>query len=198
MLITVFLAEPCTEFRNFNDLFLRFAEYLLALNRGCGIIKVNDCLPAALQSLIGFFNDMLTGLRQHLNCNVIRNQILFNQRAAEIILRFRCRRKADLDFLEADSHQFPEKLQFFAKAHRGNKCLIAVTQIDAAPGRSTVNICFLRPAHRCFRCGKELSCIFCLRVDHDESSVCEKMLAISLLLCYTIREKYIPIIAQFT
>lgn len=57
-------------------------------------------------------DDVLSRLSQHLDCDVIRNQILLDQRAKELILRVRSCREAYLDLLKSDLHQQFEKFYF--------------------------------------------------------------------------------------
>ena len=51
---------------------------------------------AALQSLEGLLDYVLAGLRQHLNGDVVRDEVILYQGAAEVVLRLRCRGKAYL------------------------------------------------------------------------------------------------------
>ena len=75
----------------------------------------------------------LARLRQHLHRHVVGNQPLVDQAPDEIELGLRGRRKADLDFLEAELDQQAEHPHFPLGVHRLDQRLVAVAKIDAAP-----------------------------------------------------------------
>ena len=56
---------------------------------------------------------MLAALGQHLNCNVVGNEVSLDQSAAESVLGFACGREADLDLLEAHFNETVPELQLF-------------------------------------------------------------------------------------
>lgn len=87
---------------------------------------------------------MLSALNQYLNGYIIRNQAAIHQLTQEIILQLRCRREAHLDLLEAQFHQKVEHLHLLRHNHGLNQCLVAVSQIHAAPVRSLLNL-LVRP-----------------------------------------------------
>ena len=71
----------------------------------------------ALDRLERLLDDMFPGLGQYLHRHIIRNHILLNQRAHELIFRLRGRRESHLNLLEANVHQHLEELQFLLQAH---------------------------------------------------------------------------------
>ena len=50
-------------------------------------------------------DDMLSGLCQYLNGNIIRDQILFNECPKEMIFCLRCSREAYFDFFKTNLYQ---------------------------------------------------------------------------------------------
>ena len=86
---------------------------------------------------------MLAGLRQHLDCHVIRNHVLLDQCAQELIFCLGCSRKTDLDHFESDIHEHLEEFQFLIQTHWLDQSLVAVSQVNAAPDRSLVDRIFL-------------------------------------------------------
>jgi len=90
---------------------------------------------------------VVAALREHLHGDVGGDQILFNQRAQELVLRLARGGKADLDLLEAELHEKTEEVELFLKAHRHDQALVAVAQVDAAPDGRRFNVVLLRPAH---------------------------------------------------
>ena len=102
-------------------------------------------MRSSLYCLKGLLNDVLSGLCQYLNGNIIRNHILLNQSTDELVLGVRSGREAHFNFLESDLYQHGEKFQLFIKTHRLNQCLIPVTQIHAAPDRRLFDRVLLHP-----------------------------------------------------
>ena len=66
---------------------------------------MDNGIAAALQSLKGLADDMLSCLCQNLERNILRYHIALDQGAQELIFRLGCRGESDLDLLEADLHQ---------------------------------------------------------------------------------------------
>ncbi len=89
-------------------------------------------------------NQFRTGLRQHLNRDVIRDQMFVNQPAHEIEVRLRGRRKSNFNLFEPDVDQQLKQLQLLGDVHRLNQRLVTVPQIHTAPARRLFND-FVRP-----------------------------------------------------
>jgi hypothetical protein len=106
---------------------------------------MHDCLLRALQSLKSLGDDMLARLGEHLDRHVVGDEVLLDQRTAELLFRLTRRGEPDLDLLKADFTKELEKLQLFLKAHGDDERLIAVAKIDAAPNGRFVDGCFFRP-----------------------------------------------------
>ena len=87
---------------------------------------------------------MLPALNQHLNHNIVRNQLPVNQLAKEIKLDLGSRRETNLDLLKAKLYQHVKEFNFLFHYHRLHQSLIAVPQIYAAPDRRFLNL-FVRP-----------------------------------------------------
>ena len=108
--------------------------------RGRGrIIEMHDGARRAANRLERALDQLFLRLDQHLHPDVVRNAVLLDQAAREIEFDLRRGGKADLDFLEADLHQQREILELLLDAHRHGERLVAVAQIDAAPGRRLVD-----------------------------------------------------------
>ena len=90
---------------------------------------------------------MLSRLGQNLNGYVIRDQIMLDQGAKEFVLGLRCCREADLDLFETNLDEEFEEFYLLLQAHRNYKCLVSVTQVNAAPYRCFVNAVFFCPVH---------------------------------------------------
>ena len=112
------------------------AEYHLALQRRGRVVEVEDHVLGALNRLKRLFDQMRARLHQNLNRYVVRDMTALDQLAADLVVGVRGGRKADLDFLDADLiDQHVEHLELFLHVHRVDERLIAVSQIDRAPGR---------------------------------------------------------------
>ncbi len=143
--LTQLLDECCAVGGDLLDLFLGLVEDLLTLCDRGGIVEVDDRAGRALDGFEGAADDVVTALGQHLNRNVLGDHVLFDQGTQELVLGLTCGWKADFDFLEADSDEHLEELQLLLKAHRNDQSLIAVSQIDTAPGRCFFNVILLDP-----------------------------------------------------
>ena len=73
---------------------------------------------------------MLPGLRQHLNRDIVRYQILLDQRPAEQVLRLGSSRKSDLDLLKTHPQKKVEIAELLVQVHGNNQRLISVTQVN--------------------------------------------------------------------
>lgn len=153
-LCPVFLAEICAQLSQLDDVFLTLLKHLFPLCHRGGIIEVYDGVLCAFQRLKGLCDNVFPCLGQHLDGHIVRDHIVLDQRPAELILRLRRSRKADLNFLKADLHQITEKLQLFFQVHGCDKCLVAVPQVNAAPDRCFFDHGLGCPAHGGFFTGK--------------------------------------------
>ena len=109
-------------------------------HHGCrGVVEVDDGTRHALQGLEGATDQMLARLGQHLDGDILGDQILLDELADEVELDLGSRRKADLDLLEADLHELVEHAHLALYVHGLDQGLIAVAQIHAAPHRRLGN-----------------------------------------------------------
>ena len=144
-LAAVFSAHLCALNSQLDYLFLGLAENLLTLCVGGGVVKMNDSVLCALESLESLCNDMLSCLSKYLNGNIVGDKVVLDQLAAELIFSLACCGEADLDLLEADPYKVLEEFKLFFQRHRNDKSLISVTEVNAAPNGSMVDILLLRP-----------------------------------------------------
>ena len=100
------------------DAGLVLAEHDLALQHGHGIVEVHDGALGALQTLVSLANQVLTGLGEHDDGDVIRNELALDQHADEVVIGFGSRREADLDLLEAHRHEQVPETQLALGIHR--------------------------------------------------------------------------------
>ena len=71
--LCIAIDQLCTEDRDLLDLFLAFFEHLRALGHRGGVVKMYDNMLGALDRFKGLFDDVLSGLGQHLNRHIIGN-----------------------------------------------------------------------------------------------------------------------------
>ena len=169
----IFIAEVCAGLIGFGQLANQLCacngdvddalhvlfEDDFALEGGGGIIEMDDDVFCAAHSFERLADQMLARLHQHLNGHVVRNIMPVDQRAQNFIFRFGSGGKADFDFLEADIDQQFEEIELFLKVHRRDKRLVAVAQIDGAPGRRFFNA-VVRPGAIRQRDGDERNILF--------------------------------------
>ncbi len=158
-LFAVLVEELCTGNCDVDYLLPALAENLLALSDGGGVIQVNYGVLAAVESLEGLFDDMFAALGEHLHGNVVRDKVLFDKRAAELILGLGSGGEAYLDLLESYLDQLLEEFQLLVKAHRDNERLVAVAQVDAAPLGSLLDVVLFSPVHASERRHEISSCV---------------------------------------
>ena len=121
--------------RHLDDLLLRHAEDHAPLGRRGGVVQVNDRLFGADERLEGALDQVLPGLHQHLEPDVLRRAVFLDQPPVEGELGVGGGGEAHFDFLEAALHQGLKKLQLLADVHGHGQGLVAVAQIHAAPFR---------------------------------------------------------------
>ena len=83
------------------DLLLRFFKHLLALRHAGGVVEMHHRAGRALEGVEGSADDMLAALGEHLHRHVVRDEVLFDERAQKFVLRLAGGGEPDLDLLEA-------------------------------------------------------------------------------------------------
>jgi hypothetical protein len=109
------------------------AEDDAPLQHGRRVVEVDDRPLRALEALVRSLDQLAAALRQDLDRDVVRDQVFLDELADEVEVRLRRGREADLDLLEAHSHQGPEHAQLATRVHRIDEGLVAVAQVDGAP-----------------------------------------------------------------
>ncbi|MGY4642921.1 hypothetical protein ACVW07_000754 [Cellulomonas sp. URHB0016] len=133
--LLVLLAEPRPGDGDVDDPVLVGTEHDLALERGRRVVQVHDGLLGAGDRLVRPLDQVLAGLRQHLDHDVVRDAVLLDQHPDEVEVRLGRRREADLDLLEPHLDQQLEHLELAGRVHRLDQGLVAVPQVDGAPAR---------------------------------------------------------------
>ena len=109
------------------------AEDHPALQRGGRVVQVDDRLLGAADRLVGALDQVLAGLGQHLDDDVVGDQVLLDQLADEVEVRLAGRGEPDLDLLVAHPDQQLEHAPLAVRGHRVDQRLVAVAQVDCAP-----------------------------------------------------------------
>ena len=121
------------------DGLLVLAEHHLALQLGGGVVEVHDDVLGALAGLERAADQVLAGLHQHLDGDIIRDHVLFDDLANEVEVGLRGGGEADLDFLVAHVDQQLEHAALALGAHGVDQGLVAVAQVHGAPLRGAVD-----------------------------------------------------------
>ena len=129
------LAQPGALHGDVDDAFLRQPEDHPALQRRGRVVEVHDRLLRAADRLEGALDQRVPGLGQHLDDDVVGDQVFLDQLPDEVEVGLAGRREADLDLLVAHPHQQLEHPLLAAGAHRVDQRLVAVAQVDRAPAR---------------------------------------------------------------
>ena len=96
------------------------------------------------QRLEGALDQLLPALDEHLDGDVVGDQVLLDDLALEVEVGLRGGGEPDLDLLEADLDQGTEQLQLALGVHGVDQRLVPVTQVDAGPARCPVALA-IRP-----------------------------------------------------
>jgi hypothetical protein len=129
------LAQLGAVHRDVDDAGLVQPEHDLALQRVGGVVEVDDGLLGAGDGLVGALDQLLAALGEHLDGDVVGDQVVVDQLAAEVEVGLAGRRETDLDLLEAHLDERVEHAPLALRVHRVDEGLVAVTQVDAAPQR---------------------------------------------------------------
>ena len=122
---------PCE--RDVDDALPVGAEHHVALQHARRVVEVHDRLLGAADRLVGAVDEVLARLRQHLDGDVIRDQVLLDELPHEVEVGLARRREADLDLLVAHPHEQVEHDALALGAHRVDERLVAVAEVDGAP-----------------------------------------------------------------
>ena len=110
-------------------------EHHPSLQLGGRVVKVDDRTVGALEALEGAPDQLVARLGQYLDGNVRRYLLVFDEEAHEVEIGLRGGRKADFDLLEAHADEGVEHAHLALGTHGLDKRLVAVSEIDRAPGR---------------------------------------------------------------
>ena len=116
--------------RNVDYALLVESENNAALQWVSGVIEVHDGALCTLQTFVCALQQIFAALHQHLNGDILGNEILLNQQANEIKIGLRSRREANFNFFEAHFDECVEHAQFALGVHWVDEGLIAVAKID--------------------------------------------------------------------
>ncbi len=133
--LLVLLAQPRALQGDVQDAVLVLVEDDPALQDRRRVVQVHDGLLGADQGLVGPLDQVLAGLGQDLDGDVVRDVVALDQLADEVEVRLRGGGEPDFDFLVAHPDQQLEHLQLAGGAHRVDQGLVAVAQVHGAPAR---------------------------------------------------------------
>ncbi len=131
----VLLAEPGRRRGDVGDAVHVQAEHDTTLQRGRGVVEVDDGLLGADQRLVGARDEVLAGLRQDLDGDVAGDAVRLDQSTDEVEVRLARGGEADLDLLVAEPDEQVEHPHLALDVHRVDERLVAVPQIHRAPAR---------------------------------------------------------------
>lgn len=114
---------------------LILTEHDVAKHRRRGVVQMHDSPWRPQQRLEGAIDQIVSRLRQHLNRDVVRDQLLGDQRAHKIEIRLRRRRESHLNLFETALQQQVIEFALARVIHWLRQRLVAVAQIAGAPAR---------------------------------------------------------------
>ena len=128
-------AQPRSVHRDRGDALPVESEHDAALQGRRRVVEVHDDLVATTDRLVRPLDQLGPGLREDLDRHVIGDQVLLDELTHEVEVGLRRRREADLDLLVAHADQQVEHPPLAGRRHGVDQGLVAVPQVDAAPGR---------------------------------------------------------------
>jgi hypothetical protein len=138
--LRVLLAEPRALGGDVRDAVAVQPEDHPPLERGGRVVEVHDGAPRAAQRLEGAVDQVLPALGQHLDRDVLGDQVLLDQLPDEVVVGLAGRGEADLDLLVAHLHQELEHPPLALRRHRVDQRLVAVAQVHRAPARRRLDV----------------------------------------------------------
>jgi hypothetical protein len=108
-------------------------EHQLAEARGGGVVEVDGGAARAAQALHGALDELLTGLDQDRDADVVGDAVLLHQHADEVVVVGAGGGEADLDLLVPHADQQVEHHQLALGAHRRGEGLFAVAEVGGEP-----------------------------------------------------------------
>jgi hypothetical protein len=96
---------------------------------------VDDRLPGAAQGLEGPLDQLVPRLGQHLDGDVVGDQVVLDELADEVEVGLAGGGEADLDLLVTHPDQQLEHAPLAVGGHRVDQGLVAVAEVDRAPAR---------------------------------------------------------------
>ena len=111
------------------------AEDDAPLQLGRRVVEVDDGALRAPDALDRALDELLATLREHLDPDVVRDEVLLDQQACEVVVRLRGGREADLHLLEAEPHEQIPEAPLPRHVHGVDEGLVPVAQVDRAPDR---------------------------------------------------------------
>ena len=109
------------------------AEHDAAEDRRGGVVQVHGGLPRADQRLHGALDQLLAGLGQHRDADVVGDRPALDQAADELEVGLARGREPDLDLLVAHADQEVEHGLLARGVHRVDQGLVAVAQVGRQP-----------------------------------------------------------------
>ncbi len=96
---------------------------------------MDDRAVGALEGFVRALDQVLPGLREDLDGDVVGNAVALDELSDEIEIRLRRRREAHLDLLVAHPHQEVEHPMLALGAHGVDQRLVTVPEVHRAPAR---------------------------------------------------------------
>src|SRR5215469_9847434 len=111
------------------------AEHHPAEDWRCRVVHVHGGHARADQRLDRALDQVLPGLGEYGDPDVVGDAVTFDQLAHEVEIGLAGGREPDLDLLVAHPHQHVEHGPLAGRAHRVDQCLVAVPQVGGQPAR---------------------------------------------------------------
>ena len=108
---------------------------------------MHDDVLCALYRVESPSYNVFARLCEHLNGDVVGNELVVDELAQKVVLRLRGGGEADFDLLEADFNEQFKELNLRLERHGLDKALVAVAKIYRAPDGRTFDGVLFGPVH---------------------------------------------------
>ena len=124
--------------RDLPDALAVVAEDDPALQLADRVVEVHDRARDALERDERAIDQVLPALHEDDDRDVVRDQLLVDERAHEVEVGLRGGREPDLDLLEPELDQQPEQAALAVDVHRVDQRLVPVAEVDGDPLRRSL------------------------------------------------------------
>mmetsp|Transcript_83702 Transcript_83702/g.235243 ORF Transcript_83702/g.235243 Transcript_83702/m.235243 type:complete len:552 (-) Transcript_83702:3-1658(-) len=139
LLLCQLLQQLCALNSHFLDVIALSLEHHAALQLRSGVVYMENDVLGTSDALDGALDQRLSGLREHLNVDVVRDEPVVDNVPDEIEVCLARSWEPNLDLLVTDLDEVHEQAQLLLMIHGVDQSLVAVSEIHRAPARGLLD-----------------------------------------------------------